>query len=125
MAEAGAGRERKESRAKSLREKIGKGEGETLRFGGIEERAVIVDKEIPERELRGETVAGNGIVNALLCAHLPDLSRFVRVLLFRVGLFLLSSSLFFFSFDNIFFSEALLSFSLFPFTFFMYREIKR
>lgn len=101
MAEAGAGRERKESRAKSLRDRIRKGEGETLRFGGIEERAVMVDKEIPERELRGETVAGNGIVtivNALLYAHLPYISRFVRVVVISgriVSSFLLSLFLFF------------------------------
>lgn len=65
MAEAGAERERKERNAMSLREKIGKGECETLRFGGNEDCAVMVDK-VPVKELRAETVAGNGIVIALL-----------------------------------------------------------
>ena len=52
----------------SLRERVekGEGEGETLRFGGSEERAVTVDKKVPEEEENGETTVGSGIVIAQL-----------------------------------------------------------
>lgn len=85
MAEDGAERERekKESRAMSLRERVekGEGEGETLRFGGIEERAVTVDKKVPEEEENGETTVGSGIVIAQLrslpCAVRPRTYNFL------------------------------------------------
>lgn len=85
MAEAGAERERererKESRAMPLRERVENGEGETLRFGGSEERAVTVDKKVPEEEENGETTVGSGIVIAQLrslpCAVRPRTYNFL------------------------------------------------
>ena len=72
MAEAGAERERererKESRAMPLRERVENGEGETLRFGGSEERAITVDRKVAEEEQKGETTVDNGIVTACFCS---------------------------------------------------------
>lgn len=65
MAKAGAERVKKENRAISLRDKIRKGERETLRFVGNAEQPVMVDKKVPEKELRVET----GIVVAFVFAH--------------------------------------------------------
>lgn len=60
MAEAGAEREKNESNAMSLREKMWEEERGRFRFGGRENCAVAID----EKELRAETVAaGNGIVS--------------------------------------------------------------
>ena len=86
MAEAGGESARKESRAMSLRERTERGEGETVRFGGSVERAVIVDRSTAEKEEVVETTVGNGIANACFCS-LVTFARF-----FKVESFLLSYS---------------------------------